>query len=149
MMQAMEIYRSTFRPSEYLEKPYAMLGFNVCAADTDEEAQYLYTSLLQAVINLRRGKPGQLPRPVKGLQDTLSPQDKELVSSFLLCSAVGSSATVAEELAAFIDRTGADELMIPSQIYDHAARLRSYEILTDAYRKIDLRPQPTANTSNV
>ena len=69
MMQAMEMYRSTFRPSEFLEKPYVMLGFNVCAADSDEEAQFLCTSLLQAVSNLRRGTPGQLPPPVKGLQD--------------------------------------------------------------------------------
>jgi luciferase family oxidoreductase group 1 len=133
MMQAMETYRATFRPSKYLEQPYVMLGFNVCAADTDEEAQYRLTSLLQAVINLRRGKPGPLPPPVKGLRDSLSPQDQELVSSFLACSAIGSRDTVARELADFIDRTGPDELMIASQIFDHSARLRSYEILMEAF----------------
>jgi len=134
MMQAIEIYRSKFKPSEFLAEPYVMLGFNVCAAETDEQAQYLWTSLLQAVINLRRGKPGRLPPPVKGLKDSLSPQDHELVSSFVDCSAIGSRDTVARELAAFIDQTGADEVIIASQIYDHTARLRSYEILTDAYK---------------
>jgi luciferase family oxidoreductase group 1 len=133
LMQAIEIYRSTFRPSQFLEKPYVMLGFNVCAAETDEEAQYLSTSLIQAVVNLRRGNPGRLPAPVRGLQQSMSPQDRELVSSFLTCSAIGSSATVAEKLAAFVDQTAADELIVASQIFDHAARLRSYEILMHAF----------------
>jgi luciferase family oxidoreductase group 1 len=145
MMQALDVYRSTFRPSEYLEKPYAMLGFNVCAAATDEEARYLYTSLLQAVINLRSGNPGQLPAPVRGFADSLAPQDRALVSAFLECSAVGCEATVAAELARFISQTGADELMIPCQIYDHSARLRSYEILSDAYGRIELQRQALAD----
>jgi len=132
LMQAIEMYRSAFQPSKFLDKPYVMLGFNVCAADTDEEAQFHGTSLLQAVINLRRGQPGRLPAPVRGLQNALSPQDRELVASFLTCSAIGSSDTVAEKLAAFIEQTAADELIVASQIFDHAARLRSYEILMSA-----------------
>ena len=131
--QALETYRSTFRPSKYLSEPYAMTGFNVCAAETDEEAQYLSTSLLQAVINLRRGNPGQLPAPVEGLQDTLSREDEALVASFLTCSAIGSKDTVAHAIEAFVQQTNTDEVMVASQIYDHAARIRSYEILAEAY----------------
>jgi len=134
--QAIEIYRTTFRPSKFLDKPYLMAGFTVCAADTDEQAQYLCTSLIRAVINLRLGNPGQLPAPVQGLQDSLSPQEQALVSSFLTCSAVGSESTVARSLAAFIERTGADEIIVASQIFDHSARLRSYEILTSAWEKL-------------
>jgi alkanesulfonate monooxygenase SsuD/methylene tetrahydromethanopterin reductase-like flavin-dependent oxidoreductase (luciferase family) len=115
-----------------------MLGFNVCAAETDETARYLSTSLLQAVINLRSGRPGTLPAPVRGLQDRLSSQDRQMVDSFLTCAAIGSADTVAKSIAEFIDRTGADELMIATQIYSHEQRLRSYEILMDAYGK--LRP---------
>jgi luciferase family oxidoreductase group 1 len=130
--QAIATYRATFRPSKFLDKPHVMAGFNVCAAETDEQAQYLCTSLIQAVINLRLGKPGQLPPPVAGLQDSLSAQEQALVSSFLACSAVGCEATVARELSAFISRTGVDEIIVASQIFDHSARLRSYEILMSA-----------------
>ncbi|HMB73128.1 MAG TPA: LLM class flavin-dependent oxidoreductase [Gammaproteobacteria bacterium] len=132
LSQAIETYRATFRPSKFLSAPYVMLGFNVCAADTDDEAQYLATSLLQAVINLRRGTPGQLPAPVAGLADRLSPQDREMVASFLTCSAVGSAETVARLTAEFIERTAADELMVATQIFEHEKRLRSYEILAQA-----------------
>jgi alkanesulfonate monooxygenase SsuD/methylene tetrahydromethanopterin reductase-like flavin-dependent oxidoreductase (luciferase family) len=110
-----------------------MLGFNVCAAETDEEANYLSTSLLQAVVNLRRGNPGQLPAPVEGLEKNLSPEDQTLISSFLECSAIGSAETVLQKLMAFIQETGADEIMVASQIFDHTLRLRSYEILMNAY----------------
>lgn len=132
LMQAIEIYRSSFRPSAQLDKPYVMLGFNVCAADTDDEARYLSTSLLQAVINLRRGTPGRLPPPVRGLERSLTAADAELVASFLTCSAIGSADTVGQAVARFVERTGADEVIVASQIYDHAARLRSYEILMAA-----------------
>ena len=138
MMQAMDLYRSSFRPSEFLETPYVMLGFNVCAAETDEEAQYLRSSSLQAVIRLRRGTPGQLPPPVRDFQ--LSAEDEALVSHFGICSAVGSRENVASELMEFITRTGADELMITSQIYDHQARLDSYEMLADIHRTLEPIP---------
>jgi luciferase family oxidoreductase group 1 len=134
MMQAIDMYRSSFRPSEQLDKPYVMLGFNVCAAPTDEEAAYLRTSSLQAIINLRKGKPGQLPPPVEDL--SLSPEDEAIVASFGQCSAVGDQETVARNLQAFAEQTGADELMIASQIFDHGARVRSYEILTQAFQTL-------------
>jgi luciferase family oxidoreductase group 1 len=128
MMQAIELYRATFRPSAQLDKPYVMLGFNVFAADTDAEAHFRATSMQQAFINLRSGRPTQLKPPVEGYLDLLSPPERSMLDSVLSCSAIGSPDTVATQLKAFIERTGADELMVTSQIFDHAARLRSYEI---------------------
>lgn len=131
MMQAIALYRGLFRPSPQLEKPYVMLGFNVFAADTDEEAKFRATSMQQAFVNLRSGRPSRLPPPVDGYLDRIGPQERALLDQVLSCSAIGSPQTVSRELTAFIDRTGADELMITSQIFDHAARLRSYEITAD------------------
>jgi luciferase family oxidoreductase group 1 len=128
MMQATELYRATFRPSAQLDKPYVMLGFNVFAADTDAEAHFRATSMQQAFINLRSGRPTKLKPPVEGYLDLLSPPERSMLDGVLSCSAIGSPATVAAQLKAFIERTGADELMVTSQIFDHAARLRSYEI---------------------
>jgi luciferase family oxidoreductase group 1 len=129
MEQAIEIYRSQFRPSEQLQKPYVMLGFNVFAADTDEEAQLLATSMQQSFTNLRRGRPTQLPPPAADYASTLAPHEKAQLEQILSCSAVGSPDTVRKGLAEFIARTGADELMINCQIFDHAARVHSYEIV--------------------
>jgi len=134
MMQAVELYRATFRPSAQLDKPYVMLGFNVFAADTDAEAHFRATSMQQAFINLRSGRPTRLKPPVEGYLDLLSPPERSMLDSVLSCSAIGSPATVAAQLKAFIERTGADELMVTSQIFDHAARLRSYEITADIQR---------------
>jgi luciferase family oxidoreductase group 1 len=134
MMQAIELYRSTFRPSAQLDKPYVMLGFNVFAADTDEEAQWRATSMQQAFVNLRSSRPSKLQPPVKGYLDQLGPQERAMLDQVLSCSAIGSPATVAAQLKAFVERTGADELMITSQIFEHAARLRSYEIAADIAR---------------
>jgi luciferase family oxidoreductase group 1 len=128
MMQAIELYRATFRPSAQLEKPYVMLGFNVFAADTDAEAHFRATSMQQAFVNLRSGRPTKLQPPVEGYLDLLSPPERSMLDSVLSCSAIGSPATVAAQLKAFVERTGANELMVTSQIFDHAARLRSYEI---------------------
>jgi luciferase family oxidoreductase group 1 len=134
MMQATELYRATFRPSAQLDKPYVMLGFNVFAADTDAEAHFRATSMQQAFINLRSGRPTKLKPPVEGYLDLLSPPERSMLDGVLSCSAIGSPATVAAQLKAFIERTGADELMVTSQIFDHAARLRSYEITADIAR---------------
>jgi len=128
MMQAIDVYRAQFRPSAWLEQPYVMLGFNVFAADTDEEAALLFTSLQQAFVNLRRGRPGQLPSPSAGYGDQLAPAERAMIAQALSSSAVGSPETVRRGMKAFIERTAADELIITSQIFDHAARLRSYEI---------------------
>jgi luciferase family oxidoreductase group 1 len=127
-MQAIEVYRAQFRPSDQLDRPYVMLGFNVFAADTDEEAALLFTSLQQAFVNLRRGMPGRLPPPVAGFAERLSPAERAMIAQALACSAVGSPETVRRGLESFIARTGADELIITSQIFDHAARLKSFEI---------------------
>jgi alkanesulfonate monooxygenase SsuD/methylene tetrahydromethanopterin reductase-like flavin-dependent oxidoreductase (luciferase family) len=127
-MQAVEIYRETFKPSAQLDKPYVMLGFNVFAADTDEQAQVLATSSQQAFVNLRSGRPARLPPPLPGYRDKVGPAERTLLDSVLSCSAIGSPETVSRGLQDFIARTGADELMIACQMFDHAARLHSYEI---------------------
>ena len=132
MLQAIEIYRERFRPSGKLERSYVMLGFNVFAADTDEEARLLATSMQQAFVNLRSGRPSQLQPPVAGYDSTLSPADRALLEGVLSCSAIGSPSTVKGKLRDFIARTGADELMITSQIFDHAARVHSFEIAAAA-----------------
>jgi luciferase family oxidoreductase group 1 len=134
MMQAIEIYRANFRPSAQLDKPHVMLGFNVFAADTDAEAHLRASSMQQAFVNLRTGNPTKLKPPVEGYLDLLGPAERGMLDSVLSCSAIGSPATVAHQLKAFIERTGADELMITSQIFDHAARLRSYEITAEIHR---------------
>ncbi|MET0935775.1 MAG: LLM class flavin-dependent oxidoreductase [Luteibacter sp.] len=138
MMQAIRIYRETFKPSAQLQKPYVMLGFNVFAADTDEEANFRASSWQQAFVNLRSGRPGRLPPPVKNYRGTVGPSENALLDSVLSCSAVGSVETVRAGMQAFVERTGADELMVTSQVFDHAARLRSYELLAgirDAVRE--------------
>jgi luciferase family oxidoreductase group 1 len=134
MMQAIEIYRAHFRPSEQLDRPYVMLGFNVFAADTDEEARLLFTSLQQAFVNLRSGRPGRLPPPVADYENRLGPAERAMIAQALSSSAIGSPNTVTREMDAFVSRTGADELIVTSQIFDHAARLRSYEIVADRVR---------------
>jgi luciferase family oxidoreductase group 1 len=128
MEEAIHVYRASFRPSQQLDRPYVMLGFNVFAADTDGDAQLLATSLMQAFVNLRTGRPGKLPPPVPGYADTLPPTGRRMLEGVLSCSAIGSPEAVAAATRAFIARTGADELMITSQIFDHEARRRSYEI---------------------
>jgi alkanesulfonate monooxygenase SsuD/methylene tetrahydromethanopterin reductase-like flavin-dependent oxidoreductase (luciferase family) len=135
MMQAISLYRSTFRPSDRLDRPYVMLGFNVFAADTDDEAQLIASSMQQAFVNLRTGgRPIQLPKPVEGYLDRIGPQERAVLDQVLPYSAVGAPDTVAVSLHRFIDQTQADELMITSQVYDHAARLRSYEITAELRR---------------
>jgi luciferase family oxidoreductase group 1 len=128
MMQAIQIYRATFKPSAQLSKPYVMLGFNVFAADTDEEALFHATSMQQAFLNLRIGKMSALPPPVAGLSAGFDRQERAFLDSMMSCSAIGSLEAVRQQLNAFIDDTGADELMVTSQTFDHTARLRSYEL---------------------
>lgn len=133
MMQALEIYRETFRPSQYLQSPYVMLGFNVFAADTDEEAHFLASSMQQSFINLRSGNPTKLPPPVSNLWDRIGGAERAILNQVLSCSAIGNDQKVLSEIQAFIVKTEANELMITSQIYDHAARLASYEITSAIY----------------
>ena len=133
MMEAIHVYRSSFKPSEQLAAPHVMLGFNVFAADTDEEAELLATSVLQAFVALRTGNPGRLKPPLKGYLQSLPYAQRALLDQLLSCSAIGSTATVKAAVEHFVGRTGADELMVTSQIFDHEARLRSYEILAGCF----------------
>jgi luciferase family oxidoreductase group 1 len=136
MMEAIDLYRHLFRPSEHLERPYVMLGYNVFAADSDEEAGFLASSMKQAFLNLRRGRPTPLPAPVENFDERLTPSERELLGQIMACSAIGSPETVREELAAFIERTAPDEIMIATQMHDHDKRLRSYRIAAEARARL-------------
>jgi luciferase family oxidoreductase group 1 len=131
MERALDVYRSRFQPSEQLDKPYVMLGLNVFAAETDAEARLLFSSLQQAFVNLRTGRPGKLPAPVDGFEDRLDPQAKAMLDHALSCAVVGSPQAVRAGVGAFIRRTGADEIMVTAQIFDHRARKRSFGILAE------------------
>ena len=142
LMQAIELYRAEFRPSAQLERPYVMVGVNVIAADTGPEAALLSTSLEQAFVNLRSGRPGRLPPPAPGLRWNAA--ERAMLDQVLTCSAVGSPSTVQRWLREFVARTGADELIVASQIFDHPARLRSYEITAHALEGLPAPAQATA-----
>lgn len=129
---ALELYRNRFEPSQYLDKPYVMAGYNVFAADTDAEARLLFSSIQQAFVNLRTGNAGQLPPPVENYEEALDARLVPAIKAALACSAVGNVDTVRNRIDAFIARTGVDELMITAQIFDHKARLHSYELLAAA-----------------
>ncbi|MEN3973451.1 LLM class flavin-dependent oxidoreductase [Sphingomicrobium sp. XHP0235] len=131
MTQAIALYRRTFEPSEHLDKPHVMLGFNAFVAESDEEAALLSTSIQQAFVALRSGRPMQLPPPSPGYAETLPPTARETLQSVLSCSAIGSPETARRQLEAFVERTGADELIVTSQIFDHEARIRSFELLAE------------------
>ncbi len=128
MLQALDIYRTTFQPSEQLAGPHAMLGVNVFAADTDAEARRQFTTLQQAFTNLHRGTPGQVPPPIDDIDAYWSASEKFGVERSLLYSFVGSSSTVERGLRAFVKATQPDELILTGHFHDHAARLRSFEI---------------------
>ncbi|MDH6230939.1 luciferase family oxidoreductase group 1 [Mesorhizobium soli] len=136
MENAIALYRSRFQPSERLDKPHVMLGLNVFAAETDAEAKLLFSSLQQAFVNLRTGHPGPLPAPVENYDRDLDPTARTMLAQALSCAVVGSPETVRRGLEAFIARTGADELMVTAQIFDHKARVRSFEILADVHREL-------------
>jgi len=142
MMQAVDIYRSTFKPSAQLARPYVMLGCGVFAADTDAQAHDLVTSMQQAFVNIRTGRPARLPPPRPGYYEQAGAQERALMDSVMSCYAVGSPQTVRDKVQAFIDRTGADELMVPTQMFDHAQRVHSYELLAQVQQ--ELRPAPAA-----
>jgi luciferase family oxidoreductase group 1 len=134
MMQAIEIYRERFKASEQLESPYVMLGFNVCAADTLEEATYLRSSSLQSFLNLRKGTPGQLPPPIDKFEESMDLQDQAILSQMSACSAVGTASDLEQGMSDFISRTSADELMLVSSIFDHEKRKYAFELAAQAAR---------------
>jgi len=141
LMQAIELYRSEFKPSAQLKKPLLMLGVNVIVADKDEEARKLFTSIQQSFTNMHRGTRTQLPPPIDDIADYWSPFEETIAAQKLSCSFVGSRETVEEGLEGFLEKTGADELMVASAIYDHKARLHSYEILAEIQKSLN-RKQP-------
>ncbi len=129
LMQALKLYRTDFQPSNQLDAPYAMCGINVIAAETDSEARRNFTSLQQSFVNLRRGMPGQIPPPIDDI-DAFCPSEERIgVDYALSCSVVGARQTIERGLAAFIEAVAPDELMITANLYSHAARLRSFEIV--------------------
>jgi luciferase family oxidoreductase group 1 len=136
MEQAIAIYRERFRPSEQLAKPHLMLGLNVFAAETDEEAQLLASSQQQAFVNLRSGRPGQLPPPAAGYYESLEPMAKAMLDQALSCTVIGSPERVRPGIEDFARRTGADELIITGQIFDHQARVKSFEIAASVLKEL-------------
>jgi luciferase family oxidoreductase group 1 len=131
LYEALKAYRSAFQPSRQLEEPYAMAGVNAFVADTDEEAQRLFTTMQQAFLGTLRGARGRLRPPVENLDTAWRPGEKERLDHMLRYSFVGSPETVRRKLELFVADTGADELMVSSMIYDQKARLRSFELLAE------------------
>jgi len=129
--RALHVYRERFQPSEYLDKPKAMVAFNAIVAPTDEEAGYLFSSLQQSFISLRTGEPGLFPKPVEGFADNLPQQHEVILEQTLSCSAVGSSDTVRQQIKSLLERTKADELIAAVPIHDPGKRLQSFRLLAD------------------
>ncbi|MEH7399475.1 LLM class flavin-dependent oxidoreductase [Gottfriedia acidiceleris] len=130
-VQAMQLYHNNFKPSEVLDEPYAMIGLNVVVADTDQEAKRLFTTQQQSFLNLvRGGKPALLKPPVDDMDEIWSPFEKETLENQMKLSAIGTIETVTEKLQAVLNITKADEIMVNGSVFDHAARLYSYELLS-------------------
>jgi len=134
---ALDLYRREFTPSEVLVRPYVLIGVGIFAAETDVEARRLFTSGQQMFLNLIRGHPGELPPPVESMEGRWSPAERAAIEHRTRFSAVGSPETVRRRLGELLDETGADEVILTAQIYDHAARLRSFEIAAEAFREIN------------
>jgi len=138
LMQALHAYKTLFKPSSQQAKPHAGVGVNIVAADTDEEARYLFTTHQQHATRMRRNTRGQLPPPIDDIETFWTPYEKVSVSEQLSCSVVGSLETVRRGLQDLVEKTGADELIIAGQIFDHKARLRSFEIAAQAAREVQI-----------
>jgi len=135
LLSALEIYRRKFKPSKQLDQPYAMVSVNAVAAETDDEARYLFTTIQQSFTNLVRGAGGKLQAPIDNIDNYWTAVEKQHASHMLKYSIIGSAETVRKELEEFVGLTKADELMIVTTIYNHAARVRSYEIVADVAGK--------------
>jgi luciferase family oxidoreductase group 1 len=129
LLAALDAYRRGFRPSAALAAPYAMAAINVIAADSDAEAQRLFKSLQQQFINLRRGVPSRLQPPDEIDERAWSDEDRLALSRIITYSVVGAPPTVRAGIEAFLRLTGVDELMVTAHVFDHAARLRSFELV--------------------
>ena len=135
--EALALYRREFRPSPRLAKPHVMLALNVVAADTDAEAACLFTTQQQAFINLRRGRPGLIPPPLasaEAIHTFCTPQEKAGVDHSLACAVIGSPKTVRNGIAAFVERHQPDELMLTTNVFDHAKRVRSFELAMNSVK---------------
>ncbi|MET4614634.1 luciferase family oxidoreductase group 1 [Stenotrophomonas sp. 2619] len=134
MDEALAVYRREFRRSQYLEAPYAVLGINVVAAESEAEAKRLFTTQQQSFVNLRRGKPGLIPPPINDIEDFWQPHEKLGVQNALACAVVGDVRQVGEGMAAFAARHKPDELLLTANIFDHAARKRSFGLAMQAWK---------------
>ena len=134
LFAALDVYRSKFKPSRQLDQPYAMVGVNVVAADTEEEARRLFTTVQQSFTNLVRGAGGKLQAPIDNIDDYWNSLEKYQASRMLKYAFVGSTETVRRGLEEFLALTRADELMLVTSLYDHTARMRSYEIVAEVTR---------------
>jgi luciferase family oxidoreductase group 1 len=132
LAHALAVYRARFQPSAQLERPYVMLGLNAIGAGSTAEARFLFSSLQQAFVNLRRGRPGPLPPPDAELDQRLGPAERLMLEDALSCTVLGTRAEVREGLHAFAEKHGADELIVSGHVFDHVARLRSFEIVAEA-----------------
>jgi len=141
MDEALAVYRREFRASRYLTAPYAVLGLNVVAAETEAEAKRLFTTQQQSFVNLRRGKPGLIPPPIDDIEAFWQPHEKLGVQNALACAVVGDLRQVSEGMAAFVARHKPDELLLTANIYDHAARKRSFGLAMQARKAINERMQ--------
>ena len=128
LLQALHLYRSQFKPSSRLEKPYAVVCINIVAADSNHDAEFLFTSMQQAFVKLRRGEAGQLPPPVESMENIWSPAEQYGVQQALGMSLVGDKAKVRHGLLSILRETEADEIMVNGQIFDHQARLHSFDL---------------------
>jgi alkanesulfonate monooxygenase SsuD/methylene tetrahydromethanopterin reductase-like flavin-dependent oxidoreductase (luciferase family) len=138
-MEAVHLYRGRFKPSMHLDRPYAMVGLNAVVAETDAKAQHHFTSVQQSFTNLRRGRPGQVPPPIDDIDSFWSPAEKASAAMTLLVSAVGSPETVERGLLKLIDVAQPDEIIVTAHIYDHTARLRSFELLAGVRSRLAAR----------
>jgi len=136
VLQALQLYRANFKASPQLDRPYAMVGLNAIVAETDAQARFHFTSVQQSFTNLRRGTPGQIPPPIEDIDSYWSPAEKASASMTLLCSVVGSPETVERNLLKFIEVTQPDEIITTAHIYDHAARLQSFELLAEIHARL-------------
>ncbi|KAB0883274.1 luciferase-like monooxygenase, partial [Cronobacter muytjensii] len=128
LFQALHLYRTHFQPSERLEKPYAMVCINIVAADSNRDAEFLFTSMQQAFVKLRRGETGQLPPPIDSMESFWSPAEQYGVQQALSMSLVGDKAKIRHGLMSVLRETDADEIMVNGQIFDHDARLHSFDL---------------------
>jgi len=136
MDHALTMYRREFKPSKHRQQPHSMLALNIVAADSDAQARRLFTTLQQSFVNLRRGRPGLIPPPIDDIESFWTPLEKSGVEQALACSVVGDASAVRDGVAAFIERHKPDELLITANVFDHAARVRSFEIAAQACREV-------------